>query len=103
MSSVEAGISSGPSMTLSYSTSPLGTSIGFTDRSGSSVSYVYDAANRLTSAGITVNGTTAIASLSYDNASRLTSTSRQSGSSSTPVKAPEDVQDRQDVEGPRRC
>src|SRR5258708_27796813 len=88
MASVAADITSGPSMTLTYDTSPFGTSMGFSDGTGSSVSYLYDAANRLTAASIIVSGTTSTDSLSYDDAGRLTGETRHSTLSiSTPYVA----------------
>ncbi len=72
-----AGTPGVPTVTLSYVYDSLGNRLSLSDSMGGSLSYSYDADNRLTSLGLSVNSTQdAQLSFGYDAASNLTGITR---------------------------
>ncbi len=68
-----AGTPGVPTVTLSFGYDAFGNRTSLSDSLGGSISYAFDAANRLTSLAMTVNGSTAAqVTLGYDAANRLT-------------------------------
>jgi YD repeat-containing protein len=66
-----------PTVTLSFGYDAFGNRTSLSDSLGGSISYAFDAANRLTSLAMTVNGSTAAqVTLGYDAANRLTGLTR---------------------------
>jgi RHS repeat-associated protein len=72
-----AGTPGVPTVTLSFGYDAFGNRTSLSDSLGGSISYAFDAANRLTSLAMTVNGSTAAqVTLGYDAANRLTGLTR---------------------------